>query len=424
MLAEWMNRSLPIIIAAAAAFVGPVSSAAEPVEAPALSQDLKNADTIKGNLTRQRDLESIFDDWRVPPWLESARKARDGLLETLHLQIGASYYAAGLAAYGGLEDVSGFSGDLTVEGTWNLFGRRINRPFDLQFRIRDRRKIGARAANEVAGDSGGLLWNLTSGFSDAGFEIPDFRFVQHFPSHDLKVTFGQMTFDEMFDRHGLRSAKRAFLNRAFSKNPGVAFPRFGIGSALIWNPKEDGFDFSIGACSVQGTQNGDSIDFDFGSDDLFKAVQLGWDFDWNGNPARIQAMAWHTDPVEHAGVPEGDGLSLTFEHWPASTSNRIFARLVIAEGAASEADRLVAAGFAKEYRDYDLFGLAVGAGRDSSGSGDWQYVVESFYRWQIGPHFSLTPSVQLVFGEGLQPNDPKQEKSYRLVAGVRGSITF
>jgi hypothetical protein len=413
----------PLIFAVFAATTVPALTDVERDEEFELSRDVENTDTIKGNLERQRELEGIFDDWRVPPWLESARNARDGLLEQIRLDIGASYHVAGLAAYGGLEDVSGFSGDLTVEGTWNLFGRKINRPFDLRFRLRDRQRIAARAASEVAGDSGGLLWNLTAGFSDAGFEVPDFRFVQHFPDQHIDITAGQMTFDSMFDRHGLRSAKRAFMNRAFSKNPAAAFPRFGTGAAMIWDP-ECGFDFGIGACSVQGTQNGDQVDFDFGSNDLFKAIQFGHDFELGGNPARIQAMLWHADPVEHAGEPEGQGLSLAFEHWLASTNNRIFARLAAAAGAASDADRFMAAGFAMERRQKDLWGLALGAGRDSAGSGNWQYVVESFYRWQIGPHVSLTPSVQVVFGDGLQPNDPKEEKSYRLVAGIRGSVTF
>ena len=115
----------------------------------------------------------------------------------------------------------------------------------------------------------------------------------------------------------------------------------------------------------------------------------------------------------------GEGVSLTYENWLASSNNRLFVRLAWANGGASETDRFIAAGFATERRENDLFGLAVGAGRDSSGSGDWQGVVETFYRWQIGPHFTLTPSAQVVFGNGLQPDHP-----FRLVAGIKGAATF
>jgi len=403
---------------AVAAILMSARAADEPPENTDISQDTGNSDTITGNLEEQKRLESSFGYWQPPRWLESARKTRDGWLEQIGLNIGASYHVAGLVAFGGDEDVSGFSGDLTVEGTWQLIGKKWNRPLDLHFRVRHRHELGSRAASEVAEDSGGLLWNLTSGFSNAGLEVPDFKLVQHFPDRNLDLIYGQMTIDALFDRHSLRSAKRAFMNRAFSKNPAAGFPRFGTGVAMVWNP-DNGFDLTVGASSVQGTQNGDQVDFDLGSGDLFTAAQLGYDFTFRGNPARLQAMVWHADPVEHARVPEGEGVSLTFEHWLASSNNRLFVRLAWADGAASDTDRFIAAGFATGRRENDLFGLAIGAGRDSFRSGDWQGVVETFYRWQIGPHFILTPSAQVVFGNGLQPDHP-----FRLVAGIKGAVTF
>ena len=51
-----------------------------------------------------------------------------------------------------------------------MIGKKWNRPLDLHFRIRHRHELGSRAASEVAGDSGGLLWNLTSGNTISTFE--------------------------------------------------------------------------------------------------------------------------------------------------------------------------------------------------------------------------------------------------------------
>jgi carbohydrate-selective porin OprB len=80
---------------------------------------------------------------------------------------------------------------------------------------------------------------------------------------------------------------------------------------------------------------------------------------------------------------------------------------------------MITAGVAMKRCENDLLGFAVGAGRDSSGSDDWQGVVESFYRWQIGPSFQMTPEVQIVFGNGLDPSH-----SYRFVAGLRAELAF
>ena len=51
--------------------------------------------------------------------------------------------------------------------------------------------------------------------------------------------------------------------------------------------------------------------------------------------------------------------------------------------------------------------------------GEWQPVIEWFYRWQIGPMVQISPEAQMVFGEGLEPGHP-----FRLVAGLRAQISF
>lgn len=430
MKTKLMRRNLPsAAFPALARFLCPVltaalfvpSHAAPPADAPPatdISQDTTNTDGVHDSIERRKRLDALFPGWKAPQWLESCRDSRDALLKRIHLDIGASYDVAGVAVYGDGDPDSGFSGDLTVNGMWLLFGKKWDRPLDLRFRVRYRHAIGGRAASEVAGVSGGVLWNMIDGFSDAGFEIPDFQLVQHLPRHNLEIRYGQMTIDSQFDRHGLRSSKQAFFNRAFSSNPAVAFPRFGAGATLLWKPEGRGFDLTIGTTTVQGTQNGDQVDFSLGSSNFFSAVQFGRDFKLRDNPARIQAMLWHSDAVEDEDTPEGEGVSLTFEHWLAGSKDRLFVRAAWADGAASDTDRMLAAGFATERCENDLFGVAVGTGRGSSGDHDWQAVIETFYRRQIGPSFQVTPEAQLIFGSGLD------EHPVRLVFGLRGELVF
>ena len=140
-----------------------------------------------------------------------------------------------------------------------------------------------------------------------------------------------------------------------------------------------------------GDHERQQVDFDWGSGDFFKAVQVGRDFELNGDPARFQAMLWHSDAVEDAGLPEGSGLSLVLERGLPECGARVFTRAVWADGAAADLDCLFAAGAAVERLENDLFGIALGVGRDSSGSGDWQGVVECFYRLQRSAAIQITP---------------------------------
>lgn len=413
-----MNAFPPVLVTAVASacLIGMAAQAATTVAR--VSEDTTYSDGIDENLERRARLEREADYIEPPQWLRDHRSRRKEWSERHGIEITTSYYAAGLVAAGGTDTVSGFSGDLTVQGTLNMLLRERRNPLGLRFRMRHRHAIGGRSAAEVAGASGGVIWNMIDGFSRAGFEVPDFMLVKSLPDHDMEIRVGQMTIDSQFDRHGLRSAKNAFFNRAFSANPAVGFPRFGAGATWVWKPDEQ-WDISAGFSSVQGTTNGSQLDFDFGSGDFFKALQVGCDFPLNGNPSRLQAMIWHSDAVADAGTPEGEGVAVTFEHWLDSSASRLFVRAAWANGAVADADRLLAAGLAFECREHDLLGIAAAVGRDASGTENWQAVIESFYRLQVGPNFHVSPELQIIFGNGLRPDDP-----VRIVGGIRAVLTF
>ena len=394
--------------------------AATPVVSPQvddISKDTTHSDDVVDSISRRNRLDDLFGN-RTPQWMKSYQRTRDEWFERIHLEIAATYNVAGLASLGNHSPEYGASGDLTISGVWHLSGDKWDRPFDLRFRLRDRHALGGQAASEVFESSGGVAWNMIDGFSDAGFEVPDFQLVQHLPLRGIEIRYGQMTIDSQFDRHGLRSSKQAFMNRAFSSNPAVAFPRFGTGATIRWKPDDRGFDFTLGGTSVQGSQNGSQVDLKLGSSSFFTAAQFGRDFKLKGNPARFQAMLWHSDALEDEDLPEGKGFSLTYEHWLPSKDARMFLRTAWSDSEATATDRMITAGVAVDRCDYDLYGVALGAGRDSSGSDKWQAVLETFYRRQVGPTFQVTPAAQVIFGSGLEDNP------VRIVFGLRGQLAF
>jgi hypothetical protein len=412
-----IRSSLPWAVVVAGILPLPAATPVVSPQVDQISDDTEHSDDVVDSISRRNKLNNLFGN-RTPRWLDSYQLTRDKWLERANLEIGAIYSVAGMSSIGNGSPDYGVSGDLTISGVWHLGGDKWDRPFDLRFRVRDRHAIGGKAASELFNDSGGVLWNMIDGFSNAGFEIPDFQLVQHLPLRGIEIRYGQMTIDSQFDRHGLRSSKQAFLNRAFSSNPAVAFPRFGTGATILWKPDDRGFDFTLGGTSVQGSQNGNQVDLKLASSSFFTAAQFGRDFKIDGNPARFQAMLWHSDALEEENLPAGKGFSLTYEHWLPSKDARMFLRTAWADSEATATDRMITAGFAVDRCKNDLFGFALGAGRDSSGSDDWQGVLETFYRRQVGPTFQVTPAAQLIFGSGLE------DHPVRFIFGLRGQLVF
>ena len=382
------------------------------------------ADTVEAQIAQRDGLIRKFGGGPNVEWWQLWSRKREELFERLGLQMAVSYHALFQGTPAG-DGLTGSAGELTLNGSWYWFGEGKERPVDLRFRLRERHAYNGKAPSEL-GEALGALWGTTRGFTDAGFEVPDLYFRQRLLNRNLELRYGQMVIDSQFDSHSLRGAKRSFLNQAFAANPAVAFPRFGAGATLRWE-RDDGLDLTGGFSTVQGTQAGDQVDFSFGSGAMFIALQAGYDFaGWGGDAARVQGLMWYSDAVEEAQLPSGEGFSVTFEQKLEDEQVRTFARYAHSSGGASAVRNLLVVGMGRDCGEADLMGLAVGVGQGSGtevsadGNGDWQGVVEWFYRKQGGPHFNVTPDLQILFGDGFRGSGG----DVRFVFGLRGSLTF
>ncbi|MFT5905856.1 MAG: porin, partial [Cryomorphaceae bacterium] len=312
----------------------------------------------------------------------------------------------------------GASGDFTFQGFWSIGQRWVENPTQLRFRVRHRHAYGSTAPSEIGPDIGSL-WGVVRGFSDSGLEVPDLYFRHVFEEPSLELRYGQMKIDSQFGGHQLASGKKSFLNRAFSANPVVAFPRFGAGVTALLN-LDNGFSVGLGSTTVQGTQEDSQVDFNFASGDFFHAIQFAYDYE-NSNKLsrRVQLLAWHSDAVGEIGTPDGQGLSLTYERKLRSDGTRLFARAAWSDGAATNVQQLLSAGMGFPWGEQDYIGLAAGIGRGSDSDHDVQGVIEGFYRWHPRKNLWITPSVQLLVGEGFDVSP-----GIRVIAGVRAGIHF
>jgi hypothetical protein len=227
-----------------------------------------------------------------------------------------------------------------------------------------------------------------------------------------------MVIDSQLDGQPVGGAKTAFHNRAFSSNPAAAFPRLGAGATIAWDP-EGPWDFVYAVTTVQGSQAGDQVDFQFSSSDYFQALQFGFDFPGTDpGPSRLQLMLWHSDAPPDTDLVAGQGLSLTYSHRFDPPILAAFCRFAYGGGGATDADLLLVGGVTANRSDSEVVGLGLGIGQGTT-TGDWNGILEGFYRKQIGKHGSAALNSQLLVGEGFLDGG-----DVRLIIGTSARIVF
>lgn len=403
----FMRTALSILLA------GTTASLLAQEGLPEVSENA-NPEDIASNIVKQ-----LETDWLAPfGWVQELNQKRKEFMEESGLSWTASYHSVALASALGDGVDFGASGDFTLQGIWRMGERWIENPTELRFRLRHRHSLGGTAASEL-GPATGTLWGVVDGFSNSGFEIPDFYFRHHFRGPDLEVRYGQLSIDSQFGGHRLSSAKSYFLNQGFASDPAIAFPRFGAGATALLK-LDRGYSLGLGTTTVQGTQTGSQVDLDIGSGDLFYGLQLARDFYNKADLARrLQFFAWYSDAIDDADRSSGYGFSFTYEGTLNALDNRAFARFSWSEGGAAPLDYLLTVGYTQSFGDDGIRGLAAGVGRGSSSEQNIQGVVEAFWRWSPVENLTITPDVQLLIGEGYT-----EGPGVRIVGGVRLGLSF
>lgn len=409
-IAVW-NRLILLVFSA---FVATTASRAQDA-----SRDLatnRGVEDVGNSITERNQLDQLFGNSLLGTTLEPWDEWREQFFKEINLELRLAYDAYA-QSYLSESSTSGFAGDLTLDGRWFLLGEKVKVPTHLGFRVRYRHAIGGRPPSEI-GEEIGAFWGTIRGFNAAGLEIPDFFIEQQFLDERLDLRLGQMNIRNLFDGHAMQSSKRAFANRAFSESPGVAFPSYGAGGFLRWDDDND-WDVSLGIANVQGTTEANGSDQKFFREELFYGLQFGGRFDgWNREEARLQLLAWYSDPLPFAGQPRGRGLSFTYEQELDGDRERIFARYAYETGGATSVDHILALGYGKSCGDFDELGAALGVGR-SNNTDQWQWVAEVFYRWRPWREIVIHPTLQILYGDGfVDGNGP------HIIAGLHGQISF
>lgn len=375
-------------------------------------------DSIKG-VIEQRD-ELVYDPRRrslFPEFYYNFRKKQLDWWNRHRVEFTLTYDVVAQAYNDRDVSVNGTAGDFSLSGRWLIAGEKFRKPIYLTFRLRDRRAYSEYAPSEIRGQTD-LLWGTVNGFTNAGFQVPDLYLDQRLFDDKMALRYGQFSIDNFVDKHALRSAKRFFLNQAFSDNPTVNFPSYGAGLTAYLKP-DSRWEFTAGISNIQGVEGEEQVDFRLDSDALFGTVQAAYNFKGIGDrDIRLQVMGWGGDENSVDEYDGGTGMSVTLEHGGRDEHETWVVRYGQNSGEPTNTDTLAFAGYGREIRGFDNLGIGIGSGRSSTTS-KWQTVFETYYRWQVTKELVITPDLQMIFGD-----DQEGESKVRVVGAIRLGVVF
>lgn len=348
------------------------------------------------------------------PQVPAAWKA--GWMHSLGLDLAFTYDSLALGALTSGQGRGAASGDATLNMHWQINDAESRSPLTLNVRARHRHAYDDSPPSALKSQTR-ALWGHVDGFTDAGFQVPELYLEDLLFDRRLTLRYGQMTIDDLLDGHELRSAKRSFMNQAFSSSPAVGFPGADLGFVARWQGRE-GWEAALALSSLTGSNLRETADWRLTGDAMFQAVQLARDFTWiSDSLSRVQMLFWRADASSQAGLDPGSGVSLTLEH-PLTQSTRTFIKCAWSDGQAAATSHFAAVGAAHDLSRVDRVGVAVAGGR-SILDGRWQGVLELFYRRQAGRSLLITPDVQLLAGDEVAGG-----LGWVVVAGLRMGLTF
>lgn len=395
-----------------------------PEEVATKAEPLSTAspESVESQLDQEQAIkETFFEQARYWLGFPYYYKTQSWLDRKLGLRVGVAYAALGMVATDSvMGDQGAASGDFDFFGRWGIWGKETGNTGTVGFNMRYRHKYSDIPPSEL-GSNIGSLWNVTGGFTDAGFQFTQLYLDQYFLEKNVGVRFGQIFQDFHFDTYSYKSAKLYFLNAAFSDNPAVAFPDYSVGFATLIRPVKDWY-FISGVGNASGRKLEAGLPDFLANDKLFSGLELGWK-PTTGPLAnhRFSAFAWTTPADSNSATPDGNGITVTYE-WQPPTDYGIFARYSWSGSEATRVEHLATTGVVKKKpfdRELDLFGIAAAWGTPSEPGRRGQGVFEMFYRFQITSLFQLTPDVQFIITPSLNP-----DSDLVAIFGLRGRLAL
>jgi len=390
-----------------------------PIESPnSISGELQQSSDIRRNIL----FKYGYIDRLLKPWVFLTGR----LKKDLGLEVGASYsmlYQHSSNTISAQNENDAASGVLEFFGHWNIFHSEDKKnPGFLGFKIKWSHTLFSEIPPTQLNVQIGSLWQTTTTFNRQSLSVDQIWWQQSFFDEKLSFRIGKVDQSDFVDFYMYSSAKRFFLNEAFSQNPTIPFPNTGLLGFIKVKPNDIFYIlFSLGDLNADGSSF--NIKSFFKDRDYFETLELNFaplakKMGYDGN---YHIVFWHSDEIEDEDIPSSRGFNFNISR-NIYKNYGAFIRYAFSDGEFTDVKQLLSLGFGiSDPLNHlgDFFGAAFAWGNPADDSLRSQYVLETLYRIQLSPIAQLTPDIQLIFNPTNNPDE-----DFLAVLGLRLIISL
>jgi porin len=345
------------------------------------------------------------------------------------LSLGIDYTNAFLSSSenGASGDSNASSGMVRFFGSWDLLGRGTKDTGALIWKVEHRHKY-SDVTPQAFGFDQGYVGLIEPPFSDEGARWTNLFWRQRLNGGKATVTAGLLDATDYLNLYSLTSPWTGFMNFAFSTGSQTMFipndATTGIAGATMLT---DNIYVIAGLVNAytDPTKPFKTFDDFFTENEYFTSLELGW------APSQgliffesAHVTFWHVDASIPAGTPGGWGLAFNYTKSLNNNTFKPFLRGGYADDGGTLLQKSIGAGFGlNTFEGRDELGVGVNWGQpneNSFGQGlKDQYVIETYYRYQLAKQLAITPDIQLMIDP---PNNPNHDKLW--ILGLRARLAF
>jgi len=369
-----------------------------------ISGELQQSSYIRRNILFQYG----YIERLLKPWVFLTGR----LKKDLGLEVGTSYsvlYQYSTKTISEQNENDAASGVLEFFGHWNIFHSEDKKnPGFLGFKIKWSHKIFSDIPPTELDSEIGSLWQTTSTFNKQSLSLDQIWWQQSLFNEKVTFRLGKVDQSDFVDFYMYSSAKRFFLNEAFSQNPTIPFPATGFLGFITVKPN-DIFYILVSLGNLRAEAGKINIKSFFKDRDYFKTLELNFAplAKKLGSDGNYHIVFWHSDKIEDEGKPSSQGFNINLSKMFADKYGA-FIRYGYSDGQFTEVKQLLSLGFGISgplNNPGDFFGVAFAMGEPVDNSLRTQFVFETLYRIQVSPIAQITPDIQLIINPSNNPNE-------------------
>lgn len=341
---------------------------------------------------------------RIRPGIALKREF-DRIAAETNLRFGIANTYLFQQATGGPGERSAGAGDLDLLAKWTALGAGTKDTGILAFAAETRYQIGDQAPSALGGQIGTLL-PTTNGFGERPMVIKELYWDQRVFEDRFRFALGRIDPENLFGGHRLQSANLFFLNKAFSSNPGVAYPGPGLAAAAQIKPVE-WFYLTAGLTDANGKATIGNFYGFFDDTEFLTFVEGGLTPTIKDVGAgRYRLALWHIDEREDALAPADSGFTISLDQ-DVGESLTFFARYSHADGDVTGVTDSVQGGVGIKgvLGPEHMFGVAAAWSKPKPDNERDEKVIEVFQRFQITETTQFTIGVETIFDPSNAPDD-------------------